>query len=298
MRLEHLVGFGRQRRILDPGLRERCRNPPVQLWVRRVVDRSAAVLPFQVDDVDDSARRELRDELVRPVGRRVELEAQIGVELEPRIDRRGAVRGHEAHGFRLALECGGDVEPVVLERIVERGRLERPPAVVAVGGLGRRAVREEVDSVEMLGERAERPRAAQVDPRERVRLVLGRVVGDVFADSVAVFGARACFGTEVDDRRAALELRADLHRLDLHRHVADLERQVAELLPEHQASLGAAKLATARNASTKSSEKQSATGRKTASPPSSRQRTSARTRTPAVTPTSQVASSARQRGRL
>ena len=72
-----------------------------------------------------------------------------------------------------------------------------------------------------------------------MRLVLVRVVGDVLAEPVRVLGARACFGAKMDHRRAALELRSHLQGLHLHRHVSDLERQVAKLLPEHQASLGA-----------------------------------------------------------
>jgi hypothetical protein len=73
--LEHdrrLVG---ERGILDPRLGQRFRDPPVELRVGWVVDDRAAVVPLQVDGVDRAARGELGEELVRPLGGRVELEA-------------------------------------------------------------------------------------------------------------------------------------------------------------------------------------------------------------------------------
>src|SRR6185312_756003 len=99
------------------------------------------------------------------------------------------------------LERCRDVEAVLLQRVVERRRLECPPAVVAVGGLSRVALREELDLVEAARERPERPLPAQVDPREAAGLVLARIVGDILAEAVAVLGAGARLLAEVDGGR-------------------------------------------------------------------------------------------------
>src|SRR5436190_10008045 len=233
VRLEYGISLGRECGILDPRVAERLGDATVQLGVGRVVDRGAVVLALQIDDVDDVAGHELRDHLVRPIGGRVELESQVRVELEPRIQRRSAGGRDEANGLWLALERRGDVRAVRLQRIVERGRLERPAAVVAERRQRGLAVREELELVQVCGEGLEGPVAAEVDPGEPRRLVLARVVGDVLTEAVVELGPPAHLAAKVHGRRPPLKLRRDRHHRDVHRYVGHLERQLLDLLPEH-----------------------------------------------------------------
>src|SRR5262249_4407384 len=148
MRLERLLGLGREGGVLDPRIRERLGDAAVELGVRRVVDGCPRVAALEVEDVDDVAHRELVDEAVRPLGGGIELEPELRVELEPRRQRRLVHRGDEADRLRPALERVCDVDAVCLERVVERGRLERPAPVVAVRRLPGLAGPEEVGLVE------------------------------------------------------------------------------------------------------------------------------------------------------
>ena len=85
VRLEHGLGLRRERRILEPRVGKPVDDPAVERGVGHGVDARAAVLALEVDRVDRPRGGELRDQLLRPVGRRVELEAQPGIEAEPGV---------------------------------------------------------------------------------------------------------------------------------------------------------------------------------------------------------------------
>ena len=93
-----------------------------------------AVLALEVDDLDRAGGRHLVDQLRRPVRRGVQLEAQVGMALEPAADRveRGrlaqAERVDEAQRARLETDHLVQRAARLVQRQVERGRLERPVA--------------------------------------------------------------------------------------------------------------------------------------------------------------------------
>ena len=165
-------------------------DPPVEIGVRRVVDGGAVVGALEIDDVDVPARGELGDELVRPAGGRVELEAQRRVELEPALEDGRARRGDERSGLASRPTASPSERPACAQREVERRGLEGPAAVVAVGVPGGLAGREEIERVEARRERRRASRAGELEPRQAVRLVLGRVVGDVLAESLDAAAAQ------------------------------------------------------------------------------------------------------------
>ena len=83
MGLEHPVGLLGQLRILDPGVGKAFGDTGIESGVGVLVDGGALVEPLQVDGVDRTRRRQLRDELVSPGARRVELEPECWIEIEP-----------------------------------------------------------------------------------------------------------------------------------------------------------------------------------------------------------------------
>src|SRR5207245_2470672 len=99
--------------------------------VRRLVDDGALVEALEVDRVDGSGCDEGIDQLRGPGARRVELEAQAGVALEPAGDRlearrlAEAQRDDEAQRLRLTPEHLVQRPPRLAQRQVERGAVER-----------------------------------------------------------------------------------------------------------------------------------------------------------------------------
>ena len=178
------------------------------------VDRGAFVEALEVERVDRAGLDQGGDQLVVPVVEGVELEAQRRVDGEAgeqRLDRGAFVRVEagqphrvdEVHRPRLAAERLGEVGPRLAQRQVQRRRLEGPAAVVARGLLAlRRAGREEVDPVEVLGELGEGAGAGEPLGRPVALLgdVVDGVVDDVFADPLLAAAA------ELDDRRQPFEL--------------------------------------------------------------------------------------------
>src|SRR5581483_9839753 len=101
-------------------------DEPVEGRVGRVVDDRAAVVALQVDRVDAAELAQLGDQLRGPERRRVELEAEAGVELEPGAQLRRAGRVTEAAGGdepdrpRLPAHRAAERRPRLPQREVER----------------------------------------------------------------------------------------------------------------------------------------------------------------------------------
>ena len=201
-------GLGRQLRILDPGVGERLDDAAVERRVGRVVDDRALVLALEIDRVDRAQRDELRDQLLVPGRRGVELEAQARRDpqaLAQRLERRRlaqAQRGDEAHRLALAPERRVQRRAGLAQREVERGRVERPVAVQArlrrSVGSGKRSSERRCSAKDAsVQSPAQRPRA-RAGALQRL-LVLG-VVGDVLAEALL---ARA---VQADDGGLAHEL--------------------------------------------------------------------------------------------
>jgi hypothetical protein len=74
VRLENRARLIRERRILDPGLREALRDEPIQPRIGWLVDNGSFVLALEVDRFDAAELGQLGDELVRPAAPGVELE--------------------------------------------------------------------------------------------------------------------------------------------------------------------------------------------------------------------------------
>ena len=235
--LEERVDLRRQRRVLDPGLREGRDDTAVEVGIRLLVHDRPAVEALEIDRVHGAGRAQLGDQLVAPGRRRVELEAQSGVGVEPPPDRvdRGrlaqAQRHDEGQRARLPPEHLVQRTPGLAQGEVERGAVERPPPVEArdlpLGLLGKQVERrdqlaERGDGV-LSGERLDRPRGLQ-------RLVVDRVVGDVLADPLL---ARA---TKANDGGLARELRRDVADQPLEVVGLDDEGEVRETLVGAQAS--------------------------------------------------------------
>ena len=115
MRFENGIRLVVQRRILQPRLREGQRNARVEGRIRRLVDRCALVRALEVERVYGAGLDKLRDNRVVPCGRRVELDAQVGIEVEPGAQRRNRRGVAEAHGSDEAERLG-----LALERLRER----------------------------------------------------------------------------------------------------------------------------------------------------------------------------------
>src|SRR4029077_19231666 len=61
VRREHLLGLRRERGVLDPRLRERLHDAPVQRGVRGLIDDRPRVEALEVDRVDRTRVAQLRD---------------------------------------------------------------------------------------------------------------------------------------------------------------------------------------------------------------------------------------------
>ena len=125
-------------RVLEPDAGKALDDPSVERRVGTLVDDRPRVVALEVDGVHAAELAELRDELVRPVARRVELEAQRGVVLEPALDglqRRRLAEPHRHHvreRAKLAPDGLSERLPGLAEREVERSALESPAAIVDV----------------------------------------------------------------------------------------------------------------------------------------------------------------------
>ena len=157
-----------------------CHDSPVERGVGHGVDGRPAVLALEVDRVDGARGGELLDQLVRPVGRRVELEPRRRDSARARRAgapssraRRGASRRRTSAAGRAA-DRVSERAACLAEREVEGGALERPAAVVEVRVLLGLVV-EERQRREVLRERVERPLAAQRQhgPERLLEVVLG-----------------------------------------------------------------------------------------------------------------------------
>ena len=84
--------------VLEPGVRERLGDPRVERRVGLDVDGRALVGALEVDRVDGAGLDEPGDQLVVPVGRAVELEAQVRVGGQPARDRLERRRVAHARG--------------------------------------------------------------------------------------------------------------------------------------------------------------------------------------------------------
>ena len=150
MRLEHRGRLGGERRVLQPRLGKPFGDAAVEVGIGRRVDGRALVVTLEVDRVDGACRRELGDERVRPLGVRVELEPQTRVEVEPCLEALRRRRLAEAHRDDerdlawLPSDRVAERDSRLPKRQIERGALERPPAVVddrrGAPEAGRRAV--------------------------------------------------------------------------------------------------------------------------------------------------------------
>ena len=218
MRLQHRVGLGGERRILDPGLWKPFGDSPVESQVGRGVDGRIAVEGLQIDGVHRPGPGQLADELVVPLRRRVELEAESWVELEPAEKRRGrgvvSERGRddEPHRPGLAPDRLGERAARLAQRKV-KGRALVGPAAMRLRYLERR------------GERLQRPRAVERKhgAGSLVLVVCLRVPGDVLTDTLVPAAV------QVGDRRHATE--PARHRLlePLELVPLDCERQPGKL---------------------------------------------------------------------
>ena len=120
-------------RILEPDAGKALDDPSVESRVGALVDDRSRVVTLEVDGVHAAELAELRDELFRPVARRVELEAQAwGSASSQPVDglqRRRLAESHRHHvGERAELAPDGLSERLagLAEREVERSALECP----------------------------------------------------------------------------------------------------------------------------------------------------------------------------
>src|SRR6266540_1705490 len=136
VRLEDRPRLVRYRWILDPSLGEPFDYAAIEIRVGWEVDGSPLVSALEVDRVHRPGRREVLDEPVVPGARRVELEPQAWVEVEPRTNlvdglRIGeALRGDERDGAGRAPDCLGERLARLAQCEIERRALEGPAAVV------------------------------------------------------------------------------------------------------------------------------------------------------------------------
>ena len=137
VRLEDGIRLLVQRGILHPRVRKRERDARVEGRIRRLVDRRSLVGALEVERVDRAGLDELVDQSVVPRPCRVELHAQVGIEIEPGAERRDRRRVAEAHrrdeakGLGLALERLGERLARLAKGEVERRALESPAAIRA-----------------------------------------------------------------------------------------------------------------------------------------------------------------------
>src|SRR5919106_4806214 len=225
--------------ILDPRLGEPLRDQPVEPGIGRLVDWRPPVRALEVEHVHRTRAHELLHLVVAPGARRVELEPQRGVELEPAWDRDGPGRGDEAYRPRLAGERLGKRPAGLPEGEVEHRALPGPAPVAAVDGLTGR-LPEEIARRDALADLVERS-PPTLERRHRRVVVGGPVVDDVLAHPLGPAPAQQ------DRRRHAREAGARLDCAALERGRPDLDGEARDALVQaHTASLNAA---TARSIS-------------------------------------------------
>ena len=234
-------------------------DPLVQHRVGGLVDDRAFVEALEVDRVHGAGRDERGDQLVVPGARRVELEGQLGADLEAllhRLERRRlaeAQRDHERHARRLAPERLVQRYAGLPEREVERRRLVRPrpvaPGDLALGRLGK-----QLEACEVLAEagEGEAPGEGQCRAGSLEDVVILGLVGDVLADALLAFSAQR------DQRRLALEVAGDRLHEAVEPVLLDLDRQLRHPLP------GAHPAASCSSRATSSSSRSSSSAAPTA----------------------------------
>ena len=239
------VAVGRQRcvrlgnaevGILEPDVRERLGDAPVELGVGGDVGQLVAIVALEVDRIDGSGRRDLLEEPRRcePVGHRVELEAQVGVGGEPlrhRLERRGVAQpeaGDEMQRPRRAAEHLVQALAGLAQCEVGGCRLEAPATVVGilVGEL-RPHVWKQVERREVLGELAERERAGERVVRAAVDHGLRdrRPLGDVLAATLSALAVEHVGGGD------PIPARFHFAAVMLDRVPVDLELEIGEQAP-------------------------------------------------------------------
>ena len=131
---QQLGHLGQAVGVLEQRVGERGDHALVHREQRRQLAVLDPVLALEVDDLDGAGGGDLVHQLRRPRRRDVELEAQAGVQLEPaadRVERRRVAepeRVHEPHRPRLGTDDLVQRAAGLVEREVERRRLERPVA--------------------------------------------------------------------------------------------------------------------------------------------------------------------------
>ena len=210
--LDGVVGHGG---ILDPCLRQRLEHATVEVGVRLHRHGRVAVEPLHVDHVDAGERRQLREQLVIPARRGIELEPQRRIHAAQRAERgeAGGVgdphRHDEGDGLRRPADGVLQREAVLAQGEVERRALERPPAVVA-GALADRLDREEVGQPQQRGELVERAPPAQ--PREVARTAELLDLVDLVPGDVLALALVAVPGQPDDDRDLGEPARGVAHQ--------------------------------------------------------------------------------------
>ena len=202
---EGLENVGGERGILDHGVREAVGDQPVEGGIGSDVDRRADVVRLEVGDAHPAGRGErVHVRLVPLAGDRVDLELEVGRDLEPAADVL-ARRDDEAQRRRLAPDDLAERAARLAQREIEQRALEGPAPVVARSRHARLR-REQLAAVQHLRRARDRVRAAEA---ERGRLgeevVIRRRVADVLAAALVPAAAHD------DRRRDALEVAR--HRL-------------------------------------------------------------------------------------
>ena len=157
-------------RVLEPHARQALDHAAIEGGVSTLVDHGSRVVALEVDRVDAPDLVEFRDEIFRPVARRVELETQTGIEREPALEHLERRRLAESHrddvGQRpeLATDRLAEREPALTEREVESGAFECPPAIVEID-LALRPRLEKLLLGEMTREGVDRPRRPRAGGR-------------------------------------------------------------------------------------------------------------------------------------
>ena len=198
--------------VLEPGVRERLGDPAVEGRVGVGVDRRALVGALEVDRVDRAGLDQALDQGVVPVGRGVELEAQVRVAGEAagdRVDRRRVAHARgddERHRAQLAAERVGQRAAGLAQREVERRALERPSggscgrprgrARRPGTGRARRGAREKLSKVHS-------PASGRTGPWSCWASWSVGLVGDVLAEALLAAALQA------DHRGEALEAARD-----------------------------------------------------------------------------------------
>src|SRR5919197_6187888 len=122
---KRFAGLVGETRVLEPGVGECLGDPTVEVGVRRLVDDGADVEALEVDRVDSARLDQGGDEVVAPIARRVELEAQRRIPLEPPTHRAKRwwpsepERDDERHRPWLAVERRRERGPGLPQRKVE-----------------------------------------------------------------------------------------------------------------------------------------------------------------------------------